>query len=332
MKPKVYVRVDGNPKIGLGHLVRCIALAHMLKNDFDITFVCKEIPSKIQEEITKENFKLQKIKEEREFLNEVSSKDIAILDGYHFETNYQKQLKTKGTKLICIDDLHDKEFYADLIINHAPGKRPQDYKAQPYTEFALGPKYALLRPSFLQQAKQNRKISKINSVLICFGGSDFKNLTRDTLDVVLKFSDFKKVIVITGDAYNYQGTLDPLIKSDSRVEYYKAVNEGKMLSLMLRTQLIIAPSSGILYEASVTNSILITTHYASNQTKFHDFLVQNYGVLSFGESSASLNQEMLHKTIQEAFKARSQNFLSEEIAESRNNIISKISKVYYHEV
>ena len=48
MKPKVYIRADGSHDIGLGHLIRCIALAHMLKNDFDITFVCKEIPEKIK--------------------------------------------------------------------------------------------------------------------------------------------------------------------------------------------------------------------------------------------------------------------------------------------
>ena len=50
LKPKVYIRTDGSPEIGLGHLTRCIALAYMLKKDFAITFVCKEIPEKISRE------------------------------------------------------------------------------------------------------------------------------------------------------------------------------------------------------------------------------------------------------------------------------------------
>ncbi len=58
---------------------------------------------------------------------------IVVLDGYHFGTNYQKQIKLKGAKLVCIDDMHDKEFVADLIINHIPRITPQDYNVQPFT-------------------------------------------------------------------------------------------------------------------------------------------------------------------------------------------------------
>ena len=42
---------------------------------------------------------------------------IVVLDGYHFDTNYQTKIKQKGCKLVCIDDLHDKHFVADIIIH-----------------------------------------------------------------------------------------------------------------------------------------------------------------------------------------------------------------------
>ena len=38
MKPKIIIRADGGTSIGMGHVMRCIALADMLKNNFNIAF------------------------------------------------------------------------------------------------------------------------------------------------------------------------------------------------------------------------------------------------------------------------------------------------------
>ena len=137
MSFKVFIRADGSSQIGLGHLVRCSALAHMLKDHFEITFYSKEIPDAMLAELNSNGFICHKIKNENEFFNQLNDKNIAVLDGYNFGTDYQKQVKDTGSKLICIDDLHDQKFLADLIINHAPGITPQDYKAKTYTQFAL---------------------------------------------------------------------------------------------------------------------------------------------------------------------------------------------------
>ena len=146
---KIYIRVDGNSDIGLGHVTRCIALAHMLKVDYEIRFYSKFIPDSICNELFSNGIELKKINDEASFLNAIESRQIVVLDGYKFDTEYQRQIKSRGAKLICIDDLHDKKFYADLIINHAPGVKPENYSAQYYTQFCLGPEYALLRPVFL---------------------------------------------------------------------------------------------------------------------------------------------------------------------------------------
>lgn len=265
----IFFRVDGSPKIGLGHLMRCIALAHMLKNDFNITFVCKEISEKIKNELVESDFSLLEI-DESVFFNLIKPKDIVVLDGYHFDTAYQKKIKTKGVKLVCIDDLHNKEFVADLIINHAPGVKSGDYKAQPYTQFALGVEFALLRPIFLEQAKKVRKIVKTETVFICFGGSDYKNFTESTLKIVLQFDEFKKIIVVTGSAYQYSDSINQIVEKDKRVIHYHAVDEKEMLALMLKTNLAIVPSSGILYEVLSVGCKVISGYYIDNQIGIYE--------------------------------------------------------------
>ena len=270
LNSKVIFRVDGSPQIGLGHLVRCIALAHMLRTHFQITFICKEIPEQIKKELSENEFPFEHIKEETIFLSQIKPQDIVVCDGYDFDISYQQQIKTKGAKLVCIDDLHNQIYVADLIINHAPGIKPDDYKAQYYTQYALGPEYALLRPAFLEQAKKERNINKIESVLICFGGSDYKNLTASTLKIVVGYNNFKKIIIVTGSAYNYLDSLNLLLKMDKRTVHYNSVGENQMLAIMLESDIAIIPASGLIFEVLASGCYVITGHYVDNQKAIYE--------------------------------------------------------------
>lgn len=280
-----------------------MALGHMLKSDFEIHFVCKRVPESIINEIEEFGFLFLSIKKEKEFFSVLTGKEIVILDHYELDSVYQKKIKEIGCKLVCIDDLHDQEFYADLIINHDPCVKPIDYKAQSYTQFALGLDYALLRPLFLAQASNERLINCIETVFICFGGSDFKNLTLRVLEEVSKFDSFEKIIVVTGNANNHIKQLETFIKLNNRIEHYHAVDERKMLELMLESELAIVPASGILLESIALGCKIISGMYADNQKHiFSSF--KEYGCFisaeSFGRTDiiSSLNQVINEKIIQ----------------------------------
>jgi UDP-2,4-diacetamido-2,4,6-trideoxy-beta-L-altropyranose hydrolase len=294
----IYIRADGSSKIGLGHIVRCTALAQMLKEHFEITFVCKEIPEQNKTELEKLDFKLIVIDKEEDFLRILSSGKIVVLDGYDFDTGYQKKIKLAGCKLVCIDDLHDKEFVADLIINHAPGVKPEDYKTQLYTQFALGLDYALLRPAFIEQAKKDKQIKKIETLLICFGGADFKNLTESTLQTVLSFKEFNKIVVVTGSSYTYLESLPKVLKTDSRIEHFHSVNEEKMLSLLIDADLAIVPASGILFEALAAGCKIVSGMYVQNQ----QILFEQFKLLKVFESAGHFESNDLHVAIAYAIK------------------------------
>ena len=227
-------------------------------------------------ELEDNGFSSKKIDTEEEFFSQLTKNTIAVLDGYHFDTYYQKKIKATGAKLVCIDDLHDKEFFADLIINHTPGITPRDYQAQPYTQLALGLDFVLLRPLFLKQAINQRIVEKIETIMICFGGSDFKNLTHRILQVVTEFSQFRKIIVVTGAAYKTTESIKQLLSSDLRIEHRHAQNEKQMLNSMLESDLAIVPARGILFEALASGCRLISGIYADNQKfVFTNFVLNN---------------------------------------------------------
>ena len=50
MKRKIYFRADASASIGYGHFIRTLALADMLKDDFDCTFfTCHPTPYQVDE-------------------------------------------------------------------------------------------------------------------------------------------------------------------------------------------------------------------------------------------------------------------------------------------
>lgn len=293
---KILFRVDGAHNQGLGHLIRSIALAQMLKDVFEIKFICKEIPENIANDLSKFGFSWLRIKDESEFINNIDSDNIIVLDGYQFDTLFQLRLKATGAKLVCIDDLHDKESVADLIINHAPGITPEVYKAKPYTQYALGLKYVLLRPLFLEQSQKPALIERVNTLLICFGGSDIKNLTQSTLEVSLRFNQFKKIIVVTGAAYESSDSLNKLINSDKRIEHRHKLNENEMLNAILDSDLCIVPASGILLEVLSAKRLVISGKYVENQ----NYMYENNASLFY--DAVDFSSQKVYNAISEALK------------------------------
>ena len=141
---KIVFRANGSSQIGFGHLYRLIALAEILKDSFYTLFVLFKTDGFIIEEIRNICNEVVVLDGELPYKtsDEIKSSDeitfdldeiligceIVVLDGYYFGENYQKKVKEKGCKLVCIDDLAENNFYADIIINHAPGVNPTIYK------------------------------------------------------------------------------------------------------------------------------------------------------------------------------------------------------------
>lgn len=281
MKEKVYIRADAGTSKGLGHIIRCMALAHMLTPEFSVHFICREVPERVLQDIEKEGFIISKISSEEEFFSILEGDEIVVLDHYELSSKYQKEIKAKGCKLVCIDDLHDREFYADLIINHSPSVKSEDYNAQSYTRFALGLDHALLRPSFLEAAGKERVIRDVETAFICFGGSDPNNITKKCLEVLLKINMFTRITVVLGAANQNVESIKDLAERIPQVELHSSLKSDEMLDLLKKTELAIVPASGMLLETLAAGSIPFLGFSAENQKDLFDYFKSKEGFLSF---------------------------------------------------
>ncbi|RMG84288.1 MAG: UDP-2,4-diacetamido-2,4,6-trideoxy-beta-L-altropyranose hydrolase [Bacteroidetes bacterium] len=283
MKTTILFRADGNNQIGLGHIARTLALADMLKLDFDCRFAIQQPDLALIPQIRgycKDIIRLPQTNlwyEEAHMLCHefLTGEEIVVLDGYHFDTNYQKILKTKGSKVVYIDDINDFHMAADLVINHAGGIRQHQYSAERYTRFCLGLDYALLRRPFLEAARDRLLPNAQRIAFVCLGGADPKNQTIRVLRKLERAGQIQQVYVVIGSAYKNRETLEKFV-STSRLDIMILENicAERMVDVMRLCPVAITSPSTIALEYLAVGGDLYLCPTAKNQRGLYAYLTQ----------------------------------------------------------
>ncbi|MEM6298312.1 MAG: UDP-2,4-diacetamido-2,4,6-trideoxy-beta-L-altropyranose hydrolase [Bacteroidota bacterium] len=326
---QVFFRADGNSNIGLGHLIRSLALAQMLKPDFQATFLVQNPSKSIQAQI-REAHKLISLPQREDYLAEakqiveqfISPQTLIVLDGYAFATEYQRILKTAGAKIICIDDLRAYYFLADAIINHAEGLPEKAYSCEPQTQLFLGTQYALLRTPFREATKKSRIIREIKSVFVCLGGADPKNFSKEVVEVCLAQTQIQSVHLVLGSAYLFRDSLKEL--EGERLKIHEDLNADQMCALMQETDVGIVPASGISYEACAVRLPILVGWYMDNQQDLYQFLTQNGLAVGVGNFE-SLVEKLSQFTPTQAQQQAQEHYFDGQTAERFKRIFRQFS-------
>lgn len=289
MEKKILCRADGNSITGLGHIYRILAIIAFYKDEYDIIFLTKSnsvvsiIPNEYQVAYIPNELTI--LEEPNWISNHYSALEyILIADGYQFISSYQKKIKTLGYTLIYIDDLTSEYMYADIVINHSSHCEKSVFKAEKYTQYALGTEYAMLRPVFNEAAKKNREISKIENAFVCFGGTDQYDLSLKAAKALLNNIKISNVHVVLGGAYNHQKIYD-LAKLNTELYLYKNLDEYSLYRVMKNCQIAVAPSSTILYELCSVKMPIFSGYYVENQKGINSFLENEGGIFNGGDFS-----------------------------------------------
>jgi UDP-2,4-diacetamido-2,4,6-trideoxy-beta-L-altropyranose hydrolase len=267
LKHSVFIRADGNASKGLGHVIRGLSLAEMLNDTFDCVFVIVE-PMETIKAMIEPLAKLHSLRSPKDltWLENINAKsDVVLLDGYDFDAEYQQHIKQFGIKLVMIDDNADMNYYADLIINHGSSTIVSKYRKEALTKVLAGFDYLILRKAFLNAAKKQRQIDHVDTVLICMGGADPKELSRKYLLAALNSGLFSKVNIILGGA-NDTCLEDVYYAFENfTVDIHRNINAIELIDLILESQIVISPASTISLEVCCVKAGLLTGTMVNNQ-------------------------------------------------------------------
>ncbi|HLP51887.1 MAG TPA: hypothetical protein VK154_13455 [Chitinophagales bacterium] len=296
-KIKIILRGDGNNVVGYGHVYRLLALADMLKGEYEIVFVGSASGELLNKVINTYADEFIALPEYRHYVSPAIKKpedempfdmaayltdgEIVVLDGYWFGTNYQKAVKETGAKLVCIDDFAVNYFYADAVINHSPGLSALQYKGEAYTRYYLGLDYALLRRDFFTPFKEQRQPDWL---FVGLGGSDQYELTEKIAQAIVLSNSFKHIHMLVPSEFSpdvFMRIKQIVDAAGIKIQLHSKLSADAVVELMDRCTYALVTASTVLLECYSRGLICITGYATGNQMNIYNgFVSENiaYGI------------------------------------------------------
>lgn len=187
----VVFRVDAVKNIGMGHLMRCIALSEeIIRNGGTCYFISKINSPVLKNKVKNTGIILEDVDrkiswdEDCEFVaNFCKKKGInwVVTDHYGITEEYIKNLKEEGLFVLSIDDTANIVYYSDIVVNQNVGAEKLDIKKDGKTKLLLGPKYLILRDELLSAPRKKPK-DVVKNILVTLGGSDKNDVTAKIVE------------------------------------------------------------------------------------------------------------------------------------------------------
>jgi UDP-2,4-diacetamido-2,4,6-trideoxy-beta-L-altropyranose hydrolase len=275
-------RVDASIQMGTGHVMRCLALAQSWQDDGGEVYFCthQDLPLALIQRLTTEGINRIELQfvpgSQADALGTISHcrnhlSSWLVLDGYHFDADYQQAIVAAGLQLLAIDDYgHADRYCADLVLNQNVYADAILYpRIDSHTQLLLGCEYALLRREFWQWRDDlQSKVRKLEPnaplrLLVTLGGSDPNNTTFTVLTALKDLEGIEAKIIIGGSNPHLE-----LLKSacddlkDTISLYYDITN---MPELMAESDLAIAAGGSTCWELAMMGIPSLLLILAENQ-------------------------------------------------------------------
>lgn len=308
----IVIRADGNSKVGLGHVYRSIALAQIFEDKSEITFLSNDAELQV---IIPSNYRFIHLdvpaESELDFISKhfEPANDVLFVDGYGFDMEYQKGLKTLGFHFVYVDDLIAFEMQADVVLNPSLGISSADYQSK-NSRLGLGPTYAPLRPGFLKTSSNKAEWNNPSAekIFICFGGTDYFNLSSKILKSLNQIEHIKLVVIVGGSS------TDENSKYNFVLQKLNGLSSDELIKQIENSDVAITSASTISYEVASVRKPLIVGWYAENQQNLYQGLINQNLAVGLG-NILELSDNELFVAVQ---KSLSSNF--DLIIEAQNNI------------
>lgn len=357
---RVAFRVDASPKIGTGHLMRCLVLAQALRErGIESHFVCRALDSQLVQRIREGGHRYsglslieacdhdcssenplehgawlptpwpQDAAETIEIIK-TDSVDWLVVDHYGIDFRWQSTLRDHVKRLMVIDDLADRRHACDLLLD----QNLVDNKDERYQglipsncKSLLGPNYALLQPQYgqLHQCAAPRR-PPIKRVLVFFGGWDQHNLTSKALRALIELSrDDLSVDVVLGGESPYAEEIRSLAHALGNVCVHQML--PSLSELILRADLAIGAGGGTSWERLCLGLPTIVISSANNQVEICKELAKR-GLIDWVGHFDSLEDGALFKVLEAAFKSKRHENLSRDCLDITDGLgASRVSEI-----
>ncbi len=304
--PTLVLRADATSQIGLGHVMRCLALAIQWRKHGGQAVMISHCPfDAVRKQIREQGVQLVSLAAPHPAADDVAttlltladltggsraaaSRSWVLVDGAQFDPTYLTMLRSAGHPVAALDDRLGRPYIdADLVINPAFGAECLAYRAPRGARQMLGIQYALLRPEFLTWRAQPRAMPPVaNKLLVTLGGSDPTNATAKVMRALTQLDTTDlEIRVVVGPA-NPQLRNLRLLAIDSRVPMRLVTDCQLLPALMGWADLAISAAGVTCYEMACVGLPNATLTTSESQRPVIDAVAQLGAVVSLGSAQS----------------------------------------------
>jgi len=268
---RLFIRTEASPQIGMGHFMRCFAVAEEARAaDIPAIFLLNEASAAVRSRMDSIGARLLPVTtvigaEDDLCGIDLGADDWLLADSYRF-TPQALVLLHRRCHLAFIDDLKAFDRYdCDVLINAAMAAVPEDYAGQTQARLLLGPPHALIRREFRQTyPPTDRK----PSVSIMFGGSDPTGLTASAIRLLHNALPEVMLKVIAGPANTTIGQLKDLARDLPEVRLF--VDPPSVAAVLAYSDLVITAAGGSVGEVAALALPALALVVVDNQAAAFD--------------------------------------------------------------
>ena len=274
MNGRLFIRADGNEKIGLGHIMRSMTIADAFKkNGYECTYITSapaahDIFERRGYSVIEINhpYDEKSIAEAQEIAGILidNKADYILVDSFLAGNDYLTELK-KGAPLICINSTRNR-LDTDYLINEniaCDKGYIQDLYSETATNLLIGPEYTPIRNEF--RGYDYIVKDKVKKILVTTGGSDGYNFMTEFLKRISDsgtFADMDFTFVSGSCNIHY----DELESECSKYSNTKVIrNAQNMAELMQESDLAISAGGTTVLELAVSGVPTIGIAVAEDQ-------------------------------------------------------------------
>jgi UDP-2,4-diacetamido-2,4,6-trideoxy-beta-L-altropyranose hydrolase len=272
-------RVAASPDVGLGHIVRCRALAQELTKRGATCFMLgpsrryiEANDERIFSDWTEIGLWAGEIEDARRLARMARSvaAERVVLDDYRIRLQYQQELLAgDAPPWLQMAPMVGEKIHARWIYNANPSAAEMTYRAtaqHPQATYLIGPQYAILRPEF-RSPLPHRSADGPPRVLLSFGGGDDRGSTIFALSALSPLLADVHIDVLCGAANPNIPEIEAWIRRRTVGNVDLFVAPAEVVPLFHRADLGVFASGTTGFEAAACGLPMVLIPISENQVQ-----------------------------------------------------------------
>jgi len=274
--PRILVFPDCGPRIGGGHVMRCLTLARaLMAKGCTVAFAANPAAQAVLDAFGPRDMTVYPLSDDLAEAAQHAADwasafkaDWVLLDHYRLSPEQEAELKG-DRRLAVLDDLADRPRPADLVINPGYGLAPRDYLGlvPDHAQVLAGPQFALVRPEFVahrdQTLERRRQGGHLKHVLIALGLTDVEGITARVVRALEPHLEGLILDVVLADTAPSLAILKEQAKTDCALRLH--VDSHAMAELMAQADIAVGAGGGSVWERATLGLPTVTVVLADNQ-------------------------------------------------------------------